>query len=82
MNCLSNYLRCSALRYSRSALLLFLMLLAGSAVAQQRGLSPRYQDANDDLVADNPALKEDWRDPRILVFAYTPVEDPALYARV
>lgn len=61
---------------------LVLALFANLAMAQQRGLSPRYQDANEDLVADNPGLPEEWRDPRILVFAYTPVEDPALYARV
>lgn len=45
-------------------------------------LSPRYQDANGDLVADRPQNPEDWRDPRILVFAYTPVEDPAQYSQV
>ena len=55
---------------------------ASLALAQQRGLSPRYEDSNGDLVADTPNRQNDWRDPRILVFAYTPVEDPALYARV
>lgn len=45
-------------------------------------LSPRYTDADGDLVADQPTDPDDWRDPRILVFAYTPVEDPALYSQV
>lgn len=57
-----------------------LMALAGSAAAQDcpnRGdLDDRYCDANNDLVADVPA---ETRDPSTLVFAYTPVEDPAVY---
>jgi len=60
-----------------------LMLLAVLASAQASAqLSPRYQDNNSDLVADLPQDPARWRDPRILVFAYTPVEDPALYSRV
>ena len=35
-----------------------------------------YCDANKDLVADIPAKT---RDPSVIVFAYTPVEDPAVY---
>lgn len=54
-------------------------LLASPLQAQ---LSPRYADADGDLVADLPTDAERWRDPRILVFAYTPVEDPALYSQV
>lgn len=45
-------------------------------------LSPRYQDLDGNLVADTPAETTRWRDPRILIFAYTPVEDPAQYVRV
>ncbi len=55
------------------------LLLMSSSHAQ---LSPRYQDANADLVADLPADPQRWRDPGILIFAYTPVEDPALYSQV
>lgn len=54
-------------------------LLGSTAQAQ---LSPRYTDTDGDLVADLPADPAKWRDPRILIFAYTPVEDPALYSRV
>ena len=60
------------------AKLLFAVVLAlssGSAAA----LDARYQDANGDLVADSPA---ETIDPPVLVFAYTPVEDPAVYAKV
>ncbi|MEX0617925.1 MAG: phosphate/phosphite/phosphonate ABC transporter substrate-binding protein [Pseudohongiellaceae bacterium] len=56
------------------------LLLSTSALAAE--LSPRYVDANRNLVADLPVDPEDWRNPRILIFAYTPVEDPALYSRV
>lgn len=45
-------------------------------------LSPRYRDDNRDLVADAPQEAQAWRDPRILIFAYTPVEDPAMYSQV
>ncbi len=45
-------------------------------------ISPRYQDVDSDLVADVPLDQTQWRDPRILIFAYTPVEDPAMYSKV
>lgn len=61
------------------ALVLASALASLSAQAQ---LSPRYQDQDGDLVADLPVDPARWRDPRILIFAYTPVEDPALYSQV
>jgi phosphonate transport system substrate-binding protein len=45
-------------------------------------LDARFKDANGDLVADAPTDPKDWIDPSTLVFAYTPVEDPAVYAKV
>jgi phosphonate transport system substrate-binding protein len=42
-------------------------------------LDARFTDADADLVADTPA---ETIDPPTLVFAYTPGEDPALYAQV
>ncbi|MFW5724081.1 MAG: phosphate/phosphite/phosphonate ABC transporter substrate-binding protein [Halochromatium sp.] len=45
-------------------------------------LDARFTDANGDLVADAPTDPADWIDPSTLVFAYTPVEDPAVYAEV
>ncbi|TLF52535.1 phosphate/phosphite/phosphonate ABC transporter substrate-binding protein [Halomonas urmiana] len=45
-------------------------------------LSDRFSDADGDLVADIPADESQWLDPDTLVFAYTPVEDPAVYAEV
>ena len=64
-----------------------LLAAAGSAFAQDtctnRGqLDNAYCDANKDLVADLPADKSKHRDPSTLVWAYTPVEDPAVYANI
>ena len=69
-----------------SALLVVLVWLTAncsSAAAQEcknRGqLDTLYCDENTDLVADLPVDPKKWRDPATLVFAYTPVEDPAVY---
>ncbi|BBO56142.1 phosphonate ABC transporter substrate-binding protein [Cobetia sp. AM6] len=43
-------------------------------------LDSRYDDADGDLVADIPTDASQLKDPSTLVFAYTPVEDPAVYA--
>jgi phosphonate transport system substrate-binding protein len=53
-----------------------------SLVVPAAELSPRYADADHDLVADTPLDSAKWRDPRVLIFAYTPVEDPAMYSKV
>jgi len=42
-------------------------------------LDERFCDANGDLVADAPTDPAQWVDPDTLIFAYTPVEDPAVY---
>jgi phosphonate transport system substrate-binding protein len=60
-----------------------LLALGGFLVAAPLlALDARFQDANGDLVADAPTDPADWIDPDTLVFAYTPVEDPAVYAEV
>lgn len=63
-------------------------LLAPAALAQTpaadcpRGkLDVRYCDRDGDLVADAPDAAQQM-DPGTLVFAYTPVEDPAVYRKV
>lgn len=43
-------------------------------------LDERYCDRDGDLVADAPADPKQFADPDTLIFAYTPVEDPAVYA--
>jgi phosphonate transport system substrate-binding protein len=59
---------------------------AGIAVAQDdcpRGqLDKAYCDRNGDMVADAPTDPKKLVDPPTIVFAYTPVEDPAVYAKV
>ncbi|SEM68677.1 phosphonate transport system substrate-binding protein [Halomonas caseinilytica] len=58
-------------------------LAAGLSQAQADfQLSERFTDADGDLVADIPDDESQWLDPDTLVFAYTPVEDPAVYADV
>lgn len=56
---------------------------AQDAACPHRGqLDTLYCDENNDLVADAPNDPKKWRDPSALVWAYTPVEDPAVYANV
>lgn len=60
------------------------LLVASQAGAQEecpnRGaLDVMYCDANGDMVADTPEDESEWVNPDTLVFAYTPVEDPAIY---
>lgn len=61
-------------------LLGFVVVLAISSAAM--ALDPRFEDQDGDLVADVPKDPKQWVDPPVLIFAYTPVEDPAVYAKV
>ncbi len=45
-------------------------------------LDSRFSDADGDMVADIPTDTSQLVDPSTLIFAYTPVEDPAVYATV
>lgn len=54
-------------------------MLAATANAQS-ALDARYTDADGDMVADIPSDAAELSDPSTLIFAYTPVEDPAVYA--
>jgi len=45
-------------------------------------LDKAYCDRNGDMVADAPADPKQLVNPPTLIFAYTPVEDPALYSKV
>ena len=54
-----------------------------AAECQNRGdLDVRYCDSNGDLLADTPSDPAEWLDPKVLVFSYTPAEDPAVYEGV
>lgn len=53
---------------------------ATAAECKSRGdLDVRYCDADGDLLADTPSDPAKWLDPDVLVFSYTPAEDPAVY---
>lgn len=59
----------------------FAALITQPALAQF-SLDPRFTDNDGDLIADIPTNASEWVNPNTLVFAYTPVEDPAVYADV
>ncbi|HUV22643.1 MAG TPA: phosphate/phosphite/phosphonate ABC transporter substrate-binding protein [Gammaproteobacteria bacterium] len=56
---------------------------AASAADCYRGtLDKQYCDRDRDLVADLPLDPKEWINPDTIIFSYTPVEDPAIYAKV
>ena len=77
-------------RHINTVAMLFSALIVGagsigSAHAQDcpRGdLDTAYCDRDGDLVADAPTDPKQLVNPSTLIFAYTPVEDPAVYAKV
>ncbi|MBD3896461.1 phosphate/phosphite/phosphonate ABC transporter substrate-binding protein [Halomonas sp. ML-15] len=58
------------------------MLAFSSGVLFADELDSRYTDRTGNLVADPPEDESQWLDPDVLVFAYSPVEDPAVYEEV
>jgi phosphonate transport system substrate-binding protein len=54
--------------------------LAATAAQAEFALDQRYTDTDGDLIADIPTDATQLVDPSTLIFAYTPVEDPAVYA--
>ncbi|RFP85369.1 phosphate/phosphite/phosphonate ABC transporter substrate-binding protein [Rhodobacteraceae bacterium 63075] len=67
----------------RFATLTALAALSFAFPAQaQFQLGDRYTDSDGDLIADIPTDESALIDPDTLIFAYTPVEDPAVYAEV
>src|SRR5210317_769208 len=65
--------------------LFFILCFSGSALAEDcfRGtLDKQYCDRDHDLVADLPLDPAEWVNPDTIIFSYTPVEDPAIYAKV
>lgn len=62
-----------------------IMGMSSGASAEEcpRGtLDKQYCDRNNDLVADLPLDESKWSNPDTIIFSYTPVEDPAVYAKV
>ena len=80
---LTNYFAGGVL--AAAAMAVGLLGASGGAYAQEcpRGtLDKQYCDRNNDLVADLPLDSSKWVDPSTIIFTYTPVEDPAVYAKV
>jgi phosphonate transport system substrate-binding protein len=65
-----------------AASLLAVQTATAAECSQHGALDPMFCDENGDLVADAPKDPSDYADPSTLVFAYTPVEDPAIYADI
>lgn len=61
---------------------LFIFTLLASSSSSVVALDSRFKDADGDLLADIPTNSAEQIDPPVLIFAYTPVEDPAVYAKV
>jgi phosphonate transport system substrate-binding protein len=59
-----------------------MLALAATSATAEFALDSRYADADGDMIADIPTDPADLVDPDVLIFAYTPVEDPAVYAEV
>lgn len=57
-----------------------LICLLSSPAMAEFTLDARYVDADGDMIADVPTDPAQLVDPDTLIFAYTPVEDPAVYA--
>jgi phosphonate transport system substrate-binding protein len=58
------------------------LVAGGGASAAEFTLDPRFTDSDGDMIADIPENPSDWVDPSTLIFAYTPVEDPAVYVEI
>ena len=63
------------------ATLAFAVAASAPAYAEFK-LDSRYSDTDGDLIAGIPDDPSQLVDPSTLIFAYTPVEDPAVYAEV
>jgi len=55
---------------------------ANAAECYRGTLDKQYCDRNRDQTADLPLDSSKWANPDTVIFSYTPVEDPAVYAKV
>ncbi|MEN8198065.1 MAG: PhnD/SsuA/transferrin family substrate-binding protein, partial [Pseudomonadota bacterium] len=68
--------------YAVAAIFAIILLAAPASAAEDcpRGdLDERFCDRDGDLTADTPTDPAKQLDPDTIIFAYTPVEDPAVY---
>ena len=66
----------------RLALSAFFVAALTTLAPATQAMDPRFKDLNGDMVADAPTKASEFIDPATLIFAYTPVEDPAVYAKI
>ena len=66
----------------RLALSVFFVAALTTLAPATQAMDPRFKDLNGDMVADAPTNASEFIDPATLIFAYTPVEDPAVYAKI
>lgn len=64
------------------ALAMSLQFVAAQECSNRGQLDVMFCDEDGDLVADPPTDPADFVDPDTLIFAYTPVEDPAIYGDI
>jgi len=72
-------------KFIGAAMAAALLVFSGAAGAEEcprSFLDTQYCDRDGDLTADLPTDKSKIVDPGTIIFAYTPVEDPAVYAKV
>ncbi len=67
---------------SLSAIFLMVCSASASDCSEPSQLSAGFIDANCDLLADPPEKVSSHRDPDTLVWAYTPIEEPSIYAEL
>lgn len=68
--------------FARATLIAAAVFAVALAATPLFALDVRFKDADGDMVADTPTDAKELIDPETLVFAYTPVEDPSVYAKV
>ena len=72
----------NALKFFAALTILSFSFSVHGADCPRGTLDSQYCDRDGDQTADLPLNEKDWIDPSTLIFAYTPVEDPAVYAKV
>ena len=72
----------NALKFFTALAVLSFSFSVNAADCPRGTLDSQYCDRDGDQTADLPLDEKDWVDPDSLIFAYTPVEDPAVYAKV
>ncbi|SDR16641.1 phosphate/phosphite/phosphonate ABC transporter substrate-binding protein [Pseudovibrio sp. Tun.PSC04-5.I4] len=65
-----------------TAMLLTVCIANASDCPAPSGLNSEYTDSNCDLLADPPEERSSLRNPDTLVWAYTPIEEPNIYAEL